>query len=139
MSNQEIINVTKEQLNAFNDKDWDRWSNASAENCTYDEVATHNKYEGRDNVLGAMQGWASAFPDVKGTFDSISVDGNQTTFQITWTGNHTGPLNTPDGEIPATGKEIRIKSCMITQVENGKVSSFKNYFDMLTMLTQLGL
>ena len=139
MSNEEIIKVTKEQLDAFMDKDWDKWSSVSAEDCTYDEIATQNKYEGRENVLAAMKGWTTAFPDVKGSYDTISIDGNRTTLQMTWTGKHTGPLHTPDGEIPATGKEIQLKSCMITEVEDGKVKAFQNYFDMMTMLTQLGL
>jgi len=139
MSNEEVIKVTTDQLNAFNAKNWEEWCNTSSENCIYDEIATHRKLEGRDNVLEAMKGWANAFPNVKGTFGNIAVDGNKSTVEITWKGTHTGILKTPDGDIPATGKEITIRACQIAKVENGKITTMQNYFDMMTMMTQLGL
>jgi len=136
---QEAIEVTKEQLNAFNEKNWDKWLSLSAEDCYYDEVATHSKLTGRDNVLVAMKGWANAFPNVEGTCEHISADGNKTTIQITWKGKHTGPLHTPDGEIAPTGKDIEIRACQVAEIEDGKIKTIQNYFDMMTMMTQLGL
>ena len=139
MSNQEAVNITKEQLNAFMDKDWEKWSSVCAEDCVYDEIPTHSRIEGRENVLAAMKGWTTAFPDVKGSYDNVTIDGNKATFQITWRGKHTGPLQTPEGDIPATGKNIEIRACIISEVENGKVKVFQNYFDMMTMMSQLGI
>ena len=111
----------------------------SAENCVYDEVATHREETGRDNVLVAMKGWANAFPDVQGTFDNIAIDGNKTTTQVTWRGKHTGPLQTADGDIAPTGKDIEIRACQVAEIEEGKVKTIQNYLDMMTMMTQLGL
>ena len=139
MINEEAAKVTREQLHAFNEKDWEQWLDVSAEDCVYDEIATHSKLTGRDNVLVAMKAWANAFPNVQGAIDHLSTDGNKTTTQLTWKGKHTGPLHTPAGEIPPTGKEIEIRACQVTEIEDGKVKTMENYFDMMTMMNQLGL
>ena len=55
------------------------------------------------------------------------------------TGTHTGPLNTPNGPIPPTGKSIDLHSLSILRFEDDRVASEHNYFDQLDMLTQLGL
>jgi len=38
-----------------------------------------------------------------------------------------------------TGKDIRLDSCDVIQLEGGRVKSFHAYLDMLSMLGQLGL
>jgi hypothetical protein len=53
-------------------------------------------------------------------------------------GVHTGPLETPTGIIPASNKPLELPACQVFQVEGGKVQSFTQYLDMLTMLTQIG-
>ena len=46
----------------------------------------------------------------------------------------------PDGsKIPATGKSVTVKNVLIFTFENGKITSFKNYLDMMSMMGQLGL
>lgn len=55
-------------------------------------------------------------------------------------GTNTGPIHLPDGTtLPATGKEVRIRTVDIATVENGKISRHDFYFDQLEFLTQLGL
>jgi steroid delta-isomerase-like uncharacterized protein len=139
MSNEDAINVTRDQIHAFNEQNWEKWSSVTIEDCVYDEVATHKITKGRENVIEVMKAWKSAFPDVKGTIENITSDGVSTTTRVTWYGKHTGPLQTPNGDIPPTGKEIEIRSCYLAEVKNGKITKFENYFDMMTMMTQLGL
>jgi predicted ester cyclase len=46
----------------------------------------------------------------------------------------------PDGsKIPATGKSVTVNNVLIFTFENGKMTSFKNYLDMMSMMGQLGL
>jgi hypothetical protein len=40
--------------------------------------------------------------------------------------------------IPASNKSVEFPACQITQVEGAKVKRASHYFDMLTMLTQIG-
>jgi hypothetical protein len=56
----------------------------------YDEVGTHRRVQGIDNVLPIWQGWTAAFPDSKGTFEKSYVSGNTVILEVTWRGTHTG-------------------------------------------------
>jgi ketosteroid isomerase-like protein len=53
-------------------------------------------------------------------------------------GRSHGPLQTPTGTIPASNKPVEIPACQVVQVEGGKIKSGSHYFDLLTMLTQIG-
>jgi steroid delta-isomerase-like uncharacterized protein len=54
-------------------------------------------------------------------------------------GTHTGPLVGPYRQIPATGRVISYYVCEVWDVNNGKLTKLRSYFDTLTMLRQLGV
>ena len=57
-----------------------------------------------------------------------------------WTGTHTGPLHTPTGSsIPATGKQVVLKASETYQLKGGKISRVWEFFDRVSLLSQLGL
>ena len=139
MPQKSIADVAKEQVIAYNEKDWDRARAALAPEVVYDEVGTHRKLEGVDDVLTAWKGWATAIPDSRATFHSETVSGNTAVLEITWKGTHSGPLNTGKGEIPATGKKIELRAIQVVDVADDRVKSVRQYFDMGTLLQQIGV
>ncbi len=139
MSEQELINAAKAPTVAYNKKDWNGVRAAIAVGFVYDEVATQSKAAGADQVVEAWRGWATALPDSNATFESAFVSGGKVVLEMTWRGKHTGPMQSPKGEIPATGKSIEMRACQIVEVEGGKAKSMRQYFDMMTMMQQLGL
>ena len=44
----------------------------------------------------------------------------------------------PSGTIPASSKSIELPACQIIEVAKAATNSFTHYFDMLTLLTQIG-
>jgi steroid delta-isomerase-like uncharacterized protein len=138
MTQKSVADVAKEQVIAYNEKDWDRARAALAPEVVYDEVGTHRKLKGVDDVLTAWKGWATAIPDSRATFQSETVSGNTAVLEITWKGTHSGPLNTGDREIPATGKKIELRAIQVVDVANDRVRSVRQYFDMGTLLQQIG-
>src|SRR5437773_1273142 len=104
MTQKSVAELAKEQVIAYNEKDWDRARAAFAPEIVYEEVGTHRKVKGVDDVLTTWKGWAKAIPDSRATFQSEIVSGNTAVLEITWSGTHNGPLNTGDREIPPTGK-----------------------------------
>jgi hypothetical protein len=64
--------------------------------------------------------------------------GDTAVLELVWKGVHTGPLQTPTGIIPASNKPVEMPACQVIQVDGGKIKSASHYFDMLTMLTQIG-
>jgi steroid delta-isomerase-like uncharacterized protein len=139
MSEQELINAAKAPTVAYNKKDWDGVKAAITAGFVYDEVATQRKATDADQLIEAWRGWATAFPDSNATFEGAFVSAGKVVLEITWRGKHIGPMQSPKGEIPATGKSIEMRACQIVEVEGGKAKSMRQYFDMMTMLQQLGL
>ena len=139
MSEQQLINAAKALTVGYNEKDWDKVRASVRADFVYDEVATHRMVEGINQVIEVWQGWAKALPDSRASFDNAFVGSGKVVLEITWRGRHTGPMQTPDGEIPATGKSIEIRACQIVEIEDGKAKSMRQYFDMMTMMQQLGL
>jgi steroid delta-isomerase-like uncharacterized protein len=139
MSEQELINAAKAPTVAYNKKDWNGVKAAITAGFVYDEVGTQRKMEGTGQVIEAWQGWATAIPDSNATFENAFVASGKVVLELTWRGKHTGPMQTPGGEVPATGKSIELRACQIIEIEGGKAKSMRHYFDMMTMMQQLGL
>ena len=139
MSEQELINAAKAPTVAYNKKDWAGVKAAITAGFVYDEIGTQRKMKGPEQVIEAWQGWATALPDSNATFENAFVAGGKVILELTWRGKHTGPMQSPKGQIPATGKSIEIRACQIVEVEGGKAKSMRHYFDMMTMMQQLGL
>jgi steroid delta-isomerase-like uncharacterized protein len=94
---------------------------------------------GREAVGKYIQVMWTAFPDVKLTFGDQVLSEDSAATEVVMTGTNTGPLNSPNGPIPPTGKPIHLRSLSILRFEDGRIASERNYFDQLDMLTQLGL
>jgi len=133
-----VIDIAKAAVTAYNEKDWSKVKDILAANAVYDEKGTHRRIQGAGEIIEAWQGWANAFPDSKATFVREFASGDTVVLELVWKGIHTGLLQTPTGTIPPSNKPIEMPACQVVQVEGGKVKSASHYFDMLTMLTQIG-
>jgi steroid delta-isomerase-like uncharacterized protein len=136
---QQLIDAAKAPMLAYNDKNWNAARASLSPDFVYDEVATNRKVQGVDQVIPLWQGWATAFPDSKATFHRELTSGNTAVFEVSWRGTHQGPLQTPNGPIAATGKRIDVRACMVIEVADDKAKVQRHYFDMATILQQIGV
>lgn len=134
-----VIDDAKVTIIAYGNKDWSAVRAALTPSSVYDEVASLRKVQGIDQIVSLWQGWAAAFPDSKATFGRAVASGNIATIELTWRGTHTGPLALPAGTIAPTGRTIDFRACQVVEVEGGKTRSITQYFDLGTMLRQLGV
>ena len=56
-----------------------------------------------------------------------------------FTATHTGPLASPGGDIPPTGKPVALDYVEGTRFADGRIASEHVYFDQVAFLSQLGL
>jgi steroid delta-isomerase-like uncharacterized protein len=133
-----VIEIAKAAVTAYNKKDWNELRNLLAADAVYDEKATNRRLEGLGQIIEALQGWAQAFPDSKGTFIREFASNDTAILEIVWKGVHTGPLQTPTGAIPASNKPIEVPACQVVRVKGDKIQSSAHYFDMLTLMKQIG-
>jgi steroid delta-isomerase-like uncharacterized protein len=112
-------------------QNWSKAKETLTTDAVYDEKGTHRRIQGAGEIIDAWQGWAKAFPDSKATFVREFETGDTA---VLVKGTHTGPLHT----IPSSNKPVDFPACQVSKVEGGKVKNISHYFDMLTMLTQIG-
>jgi steroid delta-isomerase-like uncharacterized protein len=136
---QQLIDAAKAPMLAFNEKNWDAVRASISPDFVYDEVATNRKVQGVDQVIPLWQGWATAFPDAKATFHRELPSDDSVVFEVSWRGTHKGPLQTPNGPIAATGNRIDVRACMVIEVVRDKAKAQRHYFDLGTILQQLGV
>ena len=139
MPKQSLIDTAKAPILAYNKKNWDAVRAAIAPRFVHDEVGTQRKTQGADKLIELWQGWARALPDSKATFRNALVSGNTVVLEVIWRGTHTGPLQTPGGEIAPTGNKFELRACQVIEVAAGKARSMRHYFDMATLMQQLGV
>lgn len=138
MSRQELTQAAKATTEAYNEKDWNAARESLSPDIVYEEVATNRTVEGVEDVLQAWRGWAKAFPDSEGTIEQELVDDDTVVFCLRWRGTHSGPLSLPAGEILPTQKKIDIRACQVIRIEDDVAVEMTHYFDLLSLLSQLG-
>jgi steroid delta-isomerase-like uncharacterized protein len=109
-----------------------------AADARYHEFATQRKVEGREKIVELFKGWKTAFPDAAGTVTSAVGSGDTAALEVTWKGTHTGPLETAEGTIPASGKRQETPAAIVFTFEGGKIKESRQYFDLMTLLKQIG-
>jgi steroid delta-isomerase-like uncharacterized protein len=134
-----VVDTAKSPIIAFSEKNWDKAKASVTPNYHYDEVATGRVVDGVDKTLDIWKGWAKAFPDSKATIHDTYASGDTVVVELSWKGTHSGPLMTPAGEVAPTGKKIDVRAVEINKIKDGQVASTHHYFDMATLMSQLGL
>ena len=132
------IDVARGSIEAFNAGDWDRFRALHAEGVVEEELATQRRIEGIDALLESNQGWKRAFPDANGDVTNALERGDVAVLEITWSGTQSGPLEMPDGEVPASNKRAEVRACQVFRVEGDRIAESRHYFDMTTLLQQVG-
>jgi steroid delta-isomerase-like uncharacterized protein len=139
MTERNLITAARNAVDAFNAGDWDAYEAALTSDSVYDEVGTSRRIEGVAAIIPSMQAWKQTFPDVQGTVDHAFADGNTVVLEVTWKGIHTGPLQGPSGAIPATGKQQTTRASWVMTFDGDKITDSRHYFDMLSLMQQLGV
>ena len=94
-----------------------------------------------DQINAGHQMIATAFPDRKGDLEVTLINGhNGATFAL-FTGTNSGPMKTPNGEIPPTNKKVGMQMAHAVHfTDDGKAADKEwSYMDMGEMMGQLGL
>ena len=140
LSPQALIDTARATVTNYNDRNWAKVKTGITADFVYDEIATGRKVTGADQTLEIWKAWAQAFPDSKGTIQNARATGDGTVvLELTWKGTHKGPLQTPAGPIAPTGKAIDIRACAVLEIAGERARAERHYFDMATLLRQLGV
>jgi steroid delta-isomerase-like uncharacterized protein len=131
--------LTRDLHGYFSQNQFEKCLEMASDDIKINAYAIGMTFNGKDQFMGFMQGFKSAFPDMVINHTNILSSGNKVAVEFTAKGTHTGTLHTPGGDIPATGKPISLNvSEFYEWDDNGKLKSFSNYQDIATLLRQIG-
>jgi ketosteroid isomerase-like protein len=104
------------------------------------ETPDQGQIRGREAIAEYFRQLTDVFPDVRYEPQHGHESGNLAIDEGYVVGTNTAPLPLPSGKtVPATGNQIRVRSCDIISVEDGLATSHRFYFDQIDFLGQLGL
>jgi steroid delta-isomerase-like uncharacterized protein len=138
MAEQDNIQVARANVDRFSAKDWSGFGALLAPDCVYEEIGTGRRFQGRDQILRVSQEWAQAFPDARGTVHTVVAGGDKVALEITWEGTQSGPLPTPGGVIPPSGRRAAVRAVQVLTIADGKITENRHYIDIMALLAQIG-
>ncbi len=138
MAEEDLIKIARDSVEAFNVGDFEGSTAAMTADSILNEFGTQRKVLGAAAVREVLKGWKQAMPDVTGTVTNAFASGNNVALEVTWRGTHTGPLESPGGTIPASGKTVVTPGSWVFEFEGDKIKESRHYFDMVTFLQQIG-
>jgi ketosteroid isomerase-like protein len=94
---------------------------------------------GRERFRVYPETFKRAMPDARAVIEHTVESGDTVAVEGRFTGTHTGPLATDDGDVDPTGAAVELRFADFSRVRDGKIVAYHTYYDQLGLLTQLGL
>ena len=123
----------------FNTRAWSRLDEIIAPEQRFLDVPLGRTAMGPGGIREFFQVWANACPDGRAEINELHAGDKHVVDLFTFRGTHTGPLAMPSGIVPATGKKIELLGCFLFEHRGGKIVASRNYYDVATIMGQLGL
>lgn len=139
MSGQDAAALVRASHEAFNARDFDRVDEIVAGDLEHTNVATGETFRGPEGMKRFERGWIEAFSDAETEIVSLHGGDDFAVVEFIGRGTHDGPLASPGGELPPTGRRIETHFCEVFEVRDGRLVRGRIYFDLVTLMGQLGL
>ena len=119
----------------WNSHDVERIISFFADDCLYEDLAVGVAKRGKKEVTEFIREFFAGFPDVKFEIRGCFSTNDRVCIEWVMTGTHSGDLP----GMPATGKAISIRGVNVKEIKDNKVTRHTDYYDMATLLRQLGV
>ena len=137
---QEIRQKNAQFVEAFNRHDLEAIGSMYSEDATRSLPRLPELAKGVEAVKGTYKTTFGGFPDVTIDFVTEVIEGDYNVIEWVMSGTHTGVLGGGPQPIPPTGKSLRVNGlCIIKVGPDGKITEDRQYYDMTSMMAQLGL
>lgn len=131
--------TAREHYESFNGRTWDRAAGLVTDDVEWTNIPAGATFRGQEGYCQFLQSWTTAMPDAQVEIRNVVAQGDSVVVEFVGRGTQTGPLVGPQGEIPPTGRSIEIAFCEIMELQEGKIVKGRLYYDLLTLLRQLGV
>ncbi len=138
MNQPDNIQIVKSLFDSFNQRTLEKGVESIDDKLAWTDVATGEIYRGKDGYAVFYQRWLSAFPDGKIEILNTLSSGDSVVVEYMGRGTQTGTLVGASGELPPTGRHVELRICEIYDFNQGQLIQGRSYYDLMTLLHQLG-
>ena len=131
--------VVRKFFEAMNGQDLDQVASLASEDVEFVDVAAGEEIHGREQWRQYCGRYLKGFPDMRLELTNLVATDDSAFVEAIARGTHDGALESPAGEIPPTGRKIEVKFCLVVRVRDGEIVDSREYYDAMTLMTQLGL
>jgi len=127
----------KDNVEAINSKDINQILSICSDDCIVEVIPSGSPLKGKEEIRNFYEVFFKAYPDFNLEIQSNFASGNQVCGESIMSGTHKGKM--PDMPIEPTGKHFSVRSASVTELKDGKAYKSRIYFDMASLLQQLGV
>jgi steroid delta-isomerase-like uncharacterized protein len=139
MSDQDVRALVQAVFDTFNNRDLDGATALVSDDFELVDAGAGLTLRGHDALRQWFEGFLTAGPDGYADLKNVVVAGDWAGSEHVGTFTRTGTLLSPSGAIPPTGRRVEIRIAETYQVRDGKLVALHAYYDVATILQQLGL
>jgi steroid delta-isomerase-like uncharacterized protein len=138
LTGEQMQDVIERWLEAWNAHDPQRVASMYIEDAISRDMGRDMALMGREAIAESLSTYMEAFPDITWKVSRFGVDTERRTVYLEWhaVGTHEGPYH----GMPPTGRSVEVDGCIVFNLaSDGKIVSDIGYWDVASMLRQLGL
>ena len=132
------IEVAEVLIGAFNDRKVERAMDLVDESAEWLMIPYGVTNHGPEGYKKHWELWTTAAPDCEIEIAELTPGPNVVTAEFIARGTHSGPLSTPKGEIPPSNNKVELRLCDVIRIREGRAYGSRIYFDMLSLMRQVG-
>lgn len=123
--------IAEKWIAAWNSHDPDKLTSLFTNDVMYEDVAFAQLNHGTAELRKFAADEFSAVPDLHVELENSSIEGGHGNIQWKFSGTDTGMFK--------TGKKFNVRGVSIVTVSNGKISRNSDYYDVATLMRQVGV
>ena len=132
----DVEKMFKDYTAAWNSHDGEKIAAFFTEDGVHEDVAVGSVYRGKNELKAGISPLFAACPDFKLELKSLFGTADWVGQEWVMTGTQIGAFSGLG--IPATGKSFSIRGASITRLRGGKIARNTDYWNLNSMLQQLG-
>ena len=122
-------------FDALNRRDYARAAACIADHCQWESFGSHTMRVGPAAVIAGLREFTTAFPDWRAEVQRVIASAHCVV--VEW--NTSGTFDKPFRGREPNGKRFERRGCGVAEVDDGRISRYRDYYDRAIMLQQLDL
>jgi ketosteroid isomerase-like protein len=129
------VEIHRAAHEAFNSRDWDGMRALTSPDVVFSDRARGLTARGFDDFLAWVREWPTGMSDARVDEPQYLDAGTHSICRFRGRGVNDGPM----GPVEGTGLPVDIAFCEIVRVDGDRIVEGEMYYDVMTLMTQLGV